>query len=481
MSQPHVVVVDDDEGIRELLSDLCEEEGYLVTAVGDGREAIKAVRNEPVQAMLTDLRLPDMDGMEVLDRALRLNAHLACIVMTGYGTIEGAVQALKAGAFDFLTKPLQVEAVALTLKKAIEFQVLKRENLLLRQTVRERYGADSFVGTSEAIREVAAFVGKVADSDSTVLIQGESGTGKELVARMLHVNSLRRDRPLVSVNCGAIPEQLLESELFGHEKGAFTGAQTTRLGRFELAHGGTLFLDEVSEMSLPLQVKLLRVLQERAFERVGGSRTIRVDVRIIAATNQDLEQAVAERRFRKDLFYRLNVIPVTIPPLRERLSDVPVLADHFIRRFNDTKGTTVGGLEPGTLDLLTRYTWPGNVRELENLMERIVILKRSGTITPDDLPEAIRRCAPAPRPPRRRRAHRDRRGGRPPHARDRRVRKPAHHRGPAAGQGRHEPGRAAPAPEPHDPRREAQAQGARRAARRSAPELTPRALRPSSD
>ncbi|WP_447972062.1 sigma-54-dependent transcriptional regulator [Nitrospira sp. Kam-Ns4a] len=397
MSRPHIVVVDDEEAIRETLCEFCEDEGYQVTAVADGPEALQTVKSEPVQAVVTDLVLPGMDGMEVLERVLQVNAQIACIVMTGYGTIERAVRAMKAGAFEFITKPLQMEAVGLVLRKALEFQELKRENLLLKQTVQERYGYGHLVGTSEAMRRVVEFVERVADSDSTVLIQGESGTGKELVARMLHFNSLRRDRPLVSVNCGAIPEALLESELFGHEKGAFTGAQTMRLGRFEMAHGGTLFLDEVGEMSLPLQVKLLRVLQERAFERVGGSRTIRVDVRIIAATNQDLEQAVAARRFRKDLFYRLNVIPITLPPLRARLSDVPLLVEHFIRHFNETKGAAIRGVEPDALDALSRYPWPGNIRELEHLVERLVILKQSGRIAVTDLPEQFLTGPAAPR------------------------------------------------------------------------------------
>ncbi len=397
MSLPHIVIVDDEEAIREMLREFCEDEGYQVTAVGDGQAALQMVRSEPVQAVVTDLVLPGMDGIDVLEHVLHVNAQIACIVMTGYGTIERAVRAMKAGAFDFLTKPLQMEAVGLVLKKALEFQVLKRENLLLKQTVRERYGDGCLVGTSEAMRRVVEFVERVADSDSTVLIQGESGTGKELVARMLHFNSLRRNRPLVAVNCGAIPEPLLESELFGHEKGAFTGAQRMRIGRFEMAHGGTLFLDEVGEISLPLQAKLLRVLQERAFERVGGSRTIRVDVRIVAATNQDLEQAVRERRFRQDLFYRLNVIPITLPPLRARLSDVPLLVEHFMRRVNETKGTAIQGIDPDALEALSRYPWPGNIRELENLVERIAILKKAGRIAVADLPEKILAC-PAPPP-----------------------------------------------------------------------------------
>ncbi|MBI3603550.1 MAG: sigma-54-dependent Fis family transcriptional regulator [Nitrospirae bacterium] len=398
MSQSHIVIVDDEETVRETLREFLIDEGYQVTAVADGEAAIQALKDEPVQIVLTDLRLPGMGGLEILERAAQVNAQIACIVMTGYGTVESAVKAMKAGAYDFITKPIQFDAASVVIKKALEFQKLRQENLLLRKTVKEKYRLEHLIGTSDVMRELHEFVEKVADSDSTILIQGESGTGKELVARMLHFNSLRRDRPLVPVNCGAIPENLLESELFGHEKGAFTGALNARMGRFELAHGGTLFLDEVGEMSPPLQVKLLRAIQERAFERVGGTKTVRVDVRIIAATNIDLEVAVKERRFREDLYYRLNVIPLTIPPLRERRSDIPLLVDHFIRQFSQTKQTSIREVEAAAMNCLMHYSWPGNIRELENLVERLVILKRSGTITVSELPEKILNSQPTPAP-----------------------------------------------------------------------------------
>ena len=303
---------------------------------------------------------------------------------------------MKSGAFDFITKPFDLEAAAAVVRKAAEFLRLRQENHLLRKVVRDQYRLEQLVGASQPIQEVMEFVQKVADSDSTVMIQGESGTGKELVARMLHFNSFRKDRPLVPVNCGAIPENLLESELFGHEKGAFTGATHSRMGRFELANGGTIFLDEIGEMSLPLQVKLLRVLQEREFERVGGSRTIHVDVRIVAATNQDLETLVEEKRFRKDLFYRLNVIPIVIPPLRERRSDIPLLIDHFLTRFNQSKHTEISGLAPDAIRTLTEYDWPGNIRELENMIERLVVLKKRGVLSIGDLPEKICRRSSGP-------------------------------------------------------------------------------------
>lgn len=391
---PHIVIVDDEEAVRSTLRDFLTEEGYQVTAVADGQSAVQTLKEEPVHVVVTDLRLPGMGGFEILESVSQMNAQIACVVMTGYGTVESAVKAMKAGACDFITKPLQLDAVSLVIKKALEFQQLRQENLLLKKTVREKYRFEHLVGTSDAMRSLQEFIEKVADSDSTVLIQGESGTGKELIARMLHFNSLRCDRPLVPVNCGAIPENLLESELFGHEKGAFTGAMNARMGRFEMAHGGTLFLDEIGEMSPPLQVKLLRAIQERAFERVGGTKTIRVDVRIIAATNQDLEAAVRERRFREDLYYRLHVIPVTVPPLRERTSDIPLLIDHFIRRFNETKQTAIHGVASDAMACLINYYWPGNIRELENLVERLVILKKAGTITREDLSEKVLQSRP---------------------------------------------------------------------------------------
>ena len=383
------LVVDDDSAVRDVLQEALTQEEYSVSTVEDGAAAIQAVKDSVVHIVITDFQLPDIDGLEIIDRLAKLDAKIIPIMMTGFGTIETAVRAMKSGAFDFITKPFDLEAVAVVVRKAAEFLRLRQENHLLRKAVRDQYRLEQLVGASEPIQQVMEFVRKVADSDSTVMIQGESGTGKELVARMLHFNSLRKDRPLVPVNCGAIPENLLESELFGHEKGAFTGATHARMGRFELANGGTIFLDEIGEMSLPLQVKLLRVLQEREFERVGGNRTIHVDVRIVAATNQDLETLVEEKRFRKDLFYRLNVIPIVIPPLRERRSDIPLLIDHFLTRFNQTKHTEISSLAPDALHLLTEYDWPGNIRELENMIERLVVLKKRGVLSIGDLPDKI--------------------------------------------------------------------------------------------
>lgn len=389
MSVLSILVVEDDEGVQSLLRRLLTQGGHQVTVVGNGQDAIRVAQEIPVHVLLTDLKLPDIDGLAVLERILQIDPKVLGIVMTGYGSIDVAIKAMKVGAFDFLTKPFDSEVVVASINKALEAHRRSQDTRGLRKSVRVPYRAEQLVGTSEPIRRVLDFVAKVADHDSTVLIQGESGTGKELVARMLHFNSVRKDRPFVPVNCGAIPENLLESELFGHEKGAFTGAAQMRIGRFELAHGGTIFLDEIGELSLGLQVKLLRVLQERSFERVGGTRTIDVDVRVVAATNQDLEQAVQQKRFRHDLYYRLNVIPITTPSLKERRSDIPQLVHHFMERLNRTKQTAITGCSPDAMTCLMEHHWPGNIRELENMIERLVVLKQSGAIEVADLPERV--------------------------------------------------------------------------------------------
>jgi len=389
MSLLSILVVEDDEGLQSLLRRLLSQEGRQVTVVGSGQEAIRVALEIPVHVLMTDLNLPDIDGLAVLERILQIDSKVIGIVMTGYGSIDCAVKVMKAGAFDFLAKPFDNEVVVGSINKALEAYGRRKNIQSSRKAFREQYRLEQFVGTSEPIRRVLEFIAKVADCDSTVLIHGESGTGKELVARMLHFNSDPKDRPLVPVNCGAIPENLLESELFGHEKGAFTGAAHTRIGRFELAHGGTIFLDEIGELSLGLQVKLLRVLQERSFERVGGTRTIDVDVRIVAATNQDLELAVQQKRFREDLYYRLNVIPVTIPPLRERRSDIPQLVNHFLEKLNRGKQTAMTGCSPDAMARLMEHHWPGNIRELENMIERLAVLSQSGTIEVSDLPERL--------------------------------------------------------------------------------------------
>jgi DNA-binding NtrC family response regulator len=391
MTAERILVVDDEELNRDLLQQILAREGYQVAVAANGQEALALLRQEPFHVVLTDLRMPGMTGVEVIRELKMLAPSTMGIIHTAYGSVETAVEAMKAGAYDYVTKPVRRDELLVVIQRALEFQHLHHENVSLRKQLKAKYKFDNIISDNEKMQAIFTQVEKVADTDSTVLIYGESGTGKELIARALHYNSYRQDKPLVPINCGAIPEDLLESELFGHEKGAFTGATAQRLGRFELANGGTIFLDEIGEMRPSLQVKILRVLQEREFERIGGTRTIKVDVRILAATNKNLEDLVARQQFRDDLFWRLNVIPITLPPLRERLSDIPLLVAHFIARFNAEKKQHLTGITPVALQMLQSYHWPGNVRELENIVERIAILKGSGMIMPEDLPEKIAR------------------------------------------------------------------------------------------
>ncbi len=384
-----ILVVDDSPDIRFTMSEVLRAKGFSVESASDGQEAIDILDNRFFDIVLTDLSMPRKTGMDVLRYVTQHSPETICIIITGFGSIQGAVEALKMGAYDYLCKPIKPDEVTILIDKALELRNLKRENKSLKKELKTRYGFENIVGSSKAMQEVFSLVEKVADTDSTVLITGESGTGKELIAHAIHYASDRKDGPFIPVNCAAIPEELLESELFGHEKGAFTHAIKTRIGRFELANKGTIFLDEIGEMSPSLQVKLLRVLQERKFERVGGVKTISVDIRVVSATNQDLEIAVKEGRFREDLFYRLNVIPIHVPPLRERRSDIPLLAKHFLKKYCSGKKRCVEGITDEALDILTRYDWPGNVRELENIMERMVILANGKMITKDDLPYQI--------------------------------------------------------------------------------------------
>lgn len=389
MDTADILVVDDDKGTRESLSEILKLEGYNTDTAENGQKAIKILGEKEYDIVLTDLKMPMADGMDVLKFLKRNNADTEVIIFTGFGTIKNAVEAVKAGAYDYILKPLETDAMKISIQKALEHKRLKAENLSLKKQLKTKYRFENLLGSHPKILETFKLIEMVADSDSTVLIYGESGTGKELVAKAIHYNSPRQEKPLIPVNCGAIPEDLLESELFGHEKGSFTGAIATRKGRFEMANGGTIFLDEIGDMSPALQVKILRVLQEHEFERIGGSKSIKVDVRIIAATNKDLEEAVAQRIFREDLYYRLNVIPINMPPLRERPSDIPLLAYHFLEKFNREKKRDVKEISPECLDVLMRYQWPGNVRELENLIERLVILKGKGTVTREDIPEKL--------------------------------------------------------------------------------------------
>ena len=390
MDALRIVVVDDEPLQRELIGGFLKKQGHEVFLAGSGSEAVTRVRGTRVDLVLSDFKMPGMSGLEVLQAIKAVNPEIPFILMTAYGTVETAVLAMKEGATDYLTKPLDLDELLLRIARA-------SEQVRLRSTVRdlqahlvERHRLEGIIGESGRMQEVLALVERVAPSDATVLIRGESGTGKELIARAMHFNSRRAAGPLVTLNCAALPEQLLESELFGHEKGAFTGAVALRKGRFEHADGGSIFLDEIGDLSPALQVKLLRVLQERQFERLGSTKTLSVNVRILAATHRDLEQAMREGTFRDDLYYRLNVVTIQIPPLRERREDIPPLLDHFLRKFAEKNRRDVAGLTAAARDALLKYDYPGNVRELENIVERAVLLCRGRVIDLEDLPVALR-------------------------------------------------------------------------------------------
>jgi DNA-binding NtrC family response regulator len=388
-SGERILVVDDEEQMRDLLAKVLERKGYQVAVAADGAEALAFLEREPADLVVTDVRMPGLDGMEALRAIKELTADTVVLIMTAFGSIDQAVQAVKDGAYDYVNKPFKIEEMLLTIEKALEERRLRQEVTSLRQEVRTRYHFESLIGKSRAMQEVFGLIEQVAGSRSTVMIYGKSGTGKELVAKAVHYNSPRATKPFVAVNCAAIPAELLESELFGHEKGAFTGAIATKVGKFELATGGTLFLDEVGSMRLDLQAKILRALQEREVERVGGTRTIKIDVRVLAATNRDLKKAVEEGGFREDLYYRLNVVPITLPPLRQRRDDIPLLMEHFIVKYNRAFHRSVKGFSAGATAALYHYDWPGNVRELENVIERAVALAQSETIALRDLPLEI--------------------------------------------------------------------------------------------
>ncbi len=381
-----ILVVDDEANYVTVMQALLEEANYEALTALSGAEALKVAAQSDLDAVLTDMKMPKMSGIELLDELKRLYPDIPVIIMTAFGTVEKAVQAMKKGAFDYILKPFKNEEILVTIAKALEHRHLLLKNRLLSQDLERKYGFPNIVGESKAIQEILALVKRVAGSKATVMISGESGTGKELIARAIHQLSPRANKTFISVNCAALTETLLESELFGHERGAFTHAVAMRKGRFELADGGTLFLDEVAEMSPALQIKLLRVLQEMEFERVGGTRTIKVDVRVVAATNKELKEEVEAGRFREDLYYRLNVVHLGIPPLRQRPEDIPLLAVHFIKKYAVENVRGEVRLNPEALKLLIQYGWPGNVRELENVMERAVILCGDKVITPNDLP-----------------------------------------------------------------------------------------------
>jgi len=392
MNGGRILLVEDDKVFLKLQGEALKSAGYSVTMTSTAEEALELARENPPDVLLTDLVLPEMSGLDLIREIRDFARETVSIVLTGHSSVETAVEAMKAGAFTYLTKPSRLAELMVTIEKAMEVHGLKEENLGLKHALNSRY-REFILGGSEKVHKVFDLIEAVADTDSNILVLGESGTGKELVAKGIHYKSSRHAKPFVPINCGAIPENLLESELFGHVKGAFTGAISSRPGRFDLAKGGTVFLDEIGDMSPKLQVKILRVLQEREFEPVGGIKSVKADVRIIAATHRDLEKAVSEGSFREDLYYRLNVIPIHMPPLRERKEDIPLLAEHFTEKFNREKGRKFKGVSPEAMKILMDYAWPGNVRELENLIERLVILNSNGRkVVPGDLPGKITSC-----------------------------------------------------------------------------------------
>jgi len=388
--QQTVLLADDDESLRRVVEYNLREDGYEVLTAADGRTALQRFQESHVDLVLTDVRMPEMTGFELLTHLKTMQPDLPVIVLTAHGTIDAAVEAMKAGAFDYLTKPFSRDQLQATVRKALELGALASENRQLRQIVRERFSFANMIAGSRAMRGVTDTASRVAASDTTVLLEGESGTGKELLAKAIHVNSPRSRGPFVTVNCAAIPDHLLESELFGHRRGAFTGAIADKQGKFEAAHRGTVFLDEVGELPLLLQVKILRVLQEREVDKVGETRPIKVDVRVIAATNRDLEKMVADAVFREDLYYRLAVVSIRVPPLRERADDIPLLVDHFLQKHAERLGRPRPAVDKPVYSAFSLYAWPGNIRELENVIERALVLDRDGVLGLDDLPDRVK-------------------------------------------------------------------------------------------
>ena len=393
-AQARLLVVDDERSMRELLSIVLRREGHDVTLAENGRTAIDRLEHGRFDLLISDIKMPDMSGVDVFRAAKKIDPDILGIMITAFASADTAIDAMRLGAHDYLSKPFDVDELKIKVRNALEQRHLRQENVLLKRALGTTHQFANIVGRSEKMLTVFKLIEQIARTDSTVLVSGESGTGKEWVARAIHFYSLRRDRPFVALNCGALPETLLESELFGHMKGAFTGANVNKIGLVEAAEKGTLFLDEIGEMTTLMQVKLLRVLQERKFRRLGGVEELETGMRVIAATNQDLTKMVADGKFREDLFYRINVIPIHLPPLRDRGEDIPLLAEHFLAKYRDQMGKGIQGLSQESMELLEAYEWPGNIRELENVVERAVALEKSQAILPESLPEHIVRRVP---------------------------------------------------------------------------------------
>jgi len=395
-AKPRILIVDDEPSMREMLRIVLRRDGYDVTVAANGTEALDILQRDRMDLLLSDIRMPDISGVEVLRAAKDANKDLVAFMMTAYASTDTAVEAMRLGAVDYFTKPFNMDELRIKVRQHLETLRIKQENVLLKRTLNTSHEFCNIIGRSDAMLDMFKMVETIAKTNSTILITGESGTGKDLVARAVHFNSLRREHPFVALNCGGLPETLLESELFGHMRGAFTGADTNKKGLVEVAERGTIFLDEIGEMNQTMQVKLLRVLQDRKFRRLGGTEEVQADIRVIAATNQDLQKMVAEGRFREDLYYRINVIQVHLPPLRDRREDVPLLADHFLAKYSKAAGKSVNGISHEAHDLLSAYGWPGNVRELENVIERAVALEQTPLVLPESLPTQVRTLGGAP-------------------------------------------------------------------------------------
>jgi two-component system response regulator PilR (NtrC family) len=387
---PRILVVDDERSMRELLAIVLRREGYEVVLAENGRAALESLERGSVDLLISDIKMPDMSGVDVLRAAKKIDQDILGIMITAFASTETAVEAMRLGACDYLSKPFDIDVLKMKVREKIENRRLRQENVLLKRTLGLSHHFANIIGRSEAMLDVFRMIETVAKTNSTILLTGESGTGKGLVAQAIHFHSLRRDKPMVSLNCGAMPETLLESEMFGHMRGAFTGADSNKKGLLEVAEKGTIFLDEIGEMNGVMQVKLLRVLQERRFRRVGGLEELQADIRVVAATNQDLTRAVAEGRFREDLFYRINVIPIVLPPLRDRREDIPLIAEHFLAKYSAQMEKPITAISRGALDVLMRHEWPGNIRELENVIERAVALEATPTILVESLPASLR-------------------------------------------------------------------------------------------